>query len=66
MIGSIAKFLKHHRWAVFLAHQSLIFVITGRNIHLGRDPVGLIDGAALVALSAGLILKVEGEIALSS
>jgi hypothetical protein len=66
MMGSIAKLLKRRPWAIFLAHQSLIFVtaviflnsvrrITGRNIHLGRDPVGFIDGVALVALSAGVI-----------
>jgi len=65
-VTSIAKFLRRHLWTVFLAHQSLIFItaivfltsvrrITGRTIHLGRDPVGLIDGAALIALSVALI-----------
>lgn len=65
-MNSIVRFLRHHLWVVFLAHQSLIFItaivfltsirrITGRTIHLGRDPVGLIDGAALIVLSVGVI-----------
>lgn len=62
----MTELLRRHLWAVFLAHQLLIFVlavafltsvrrITGRTIHGGRDPVGVIDGAALVVLSAGVI-----------
>lgn len=58
----MAEFLKRHLWIVFLAHQALIFTlavgfltsvrkITGRTIHGGRDPVGPIDGAALIILS---------------
>ena len=58
----MVELLRRHVWAVFLAHQLLIFTfavgfltsvrrITGRTIHLGRDPIGLIDGAALVVLS---------------
>ena len=63
----MTEFLKHHLWAVFLAHQMLILTlavafltlirrITGRTIHGGRDPVGVSDGAALVALSVGVML----------
>lgn len=60
------EFLKRHLWIVFLAHQLLIFSmafgfltsvrkITGRSIHGGRDPVGPIDGAALIFLSVVVI-----------
>jgi membrane protease YdiL (CAAX protease family) len=66
MTKSISNFAKNHRWLIFLSHQALIFLtaivfltsvrkLTGRNIHLGQDPVGLIDGTALVALSVGVI-----------
>lgn len=66
MINSIGNFAKQHRWLVFLIHQGLIFLIavvfltsvrklTRRSIHLGQDPIGLIDGAALVVLSIGVI-----------
>lgn len=58
--------LRRHVWAVFLAHQLLIFTfavgfltsvrrITGRTIHGGRDPIGPIDGAALIVLSIVVI-----------
>jgi hypothetical protein len=64
---ALAIWLKQHRWAAFLAHQAGIFLlaliflssvrrITGRTIHLGRDPVGLGDGAALIILSVAVIL----------
>src|SRR5215216_4247441 len=60
------EWLKRYLWAVFLIHQLGIFAlafgflflvrkITGRNIHLGRDPIGLIDGAALIVLSVTVI-----------
>ena len=63
----IIKFLRHHLWVVFLAHQLLILGIallslnlvrriTGRTIHGGRDPIGFLDGAALVALAVGVIV----------
>ena len=63
---SLAVWLKKHPWAVFLLHQVLLFFtalaflssvrgITGRSIHLGRDPVGLVDGVALVVLSVAAI-----------
>ena len=64
---ALATWLKQHLWAAFLAHQTGIFIlalgflssvrrITGRTIHLGRDPIGLGDGAALVVLSITVIL----------
>jgi membrane protease YdiL (CAAX protease family) len=64
---ALAIWLRHHLWAAFLAHQAGLFIVaigflstvrrlTGRNIHLGRDPIGLIDGAALVVLSIAVIL----------
>lgn len=64
---ALATWLRQHLWAAFLAHQTSIFIlalvflssvrrITGRTIHLGRDPIGLGDGAALAALSIAVIL----------
>jgi membrane protease YdiL (CAAX protease family) len=66
-MGAVATSLRRHRWAAFLAHQAGVFLlaltflstvrrVTGRSIHLGRDPVGLGDGAALVVLSVAVIL----------
>ena len=60
------ELLKQHLWAAFLLHQLTIFALaigflsavrklSGRNIHLGRDPIGLIDAVALVALSVAVI-----------
>lgn len=60
------EFLKRHLWAAFLLHQLTIFALafgflsavrklSGRNIHLGREPLGLIDAAALIALSVAVI-----------
>ena len=60
------EWLKSHLWAAFLIHQTGIFAlafgflflvrkITGRSIHLGRDPIGLLDGIALIALSIAVI-----------
>ena len=62
-----ARWFKQNLWAVFLFHQIFIFItavsflsvvrrITGRTIHLGRDPVGVIDGFALIILSAAVIV----------
>jgi membrane protease YdiL (CAAX protease family) len=59
--------LERHLWAAFLTQQAGIFLlalvflssvrrITGRTIHLGRDPIGLGDGAALIVLSIAVIL----------
>lgn len=67
MDASVADFAKKHRWLVFLTHQGLIFLtavvfltsvrrLTGRTIHFGQDPLGLIDGAALIVLSIGLVV----------
>ena len=64
---SATTFIRSRPWLVFVGHQALIFAtalallasvrrLTGRSIHGGRDAVGLADGAALVALSAGVIL----------
>lgn len=62
----MVEFLKRHLWIVFLAHQLLIFAlafgflnsvrkITGRSIHGGRDPIGALDGTALIILSGAVI-----------
>jgi membrane protease YdiL (CAAX protease family) len=62
-----ASWLQQHLWAAFLAHQAGLFIvavvflssvrrITGKTIHLGRDPIGLGDGAALIVLSFAVIL----------
>lgn len=62
----ILEWLRCHLWAAFLIHQTFVFVLavlfltsirrlTGRTIHLGRDPVGFVDGIALVGLSIGVI-----------
>jgi hypothetical protein len=67
MIKSVKHFAKNHRWLVFLTHQGLIFLtavvlltsvrrLTGRSIHLGQDPIGLIDGSALIILSIGVVV----------
>ena len=64
---ALATWLRHHLWAAFLAHQAGLFIIvivflssvrrlTGRTIHLGKDPIGLGDGAVLVVLSIAVIL----------
>jgi membrane protease YdiL (CAAX protease family) len=64
---AITTFLRQNLWAAFLAHQAGLFIvaivflssvrrITGRTIHLGQDPFGLGDGAALVVLSVAVIL----------
>jgi hypothetical protein len=64
---SLTTWLKQHLWVVFLVHQASIFLlavgflwsvrqITGKTIHLGRDPIGFGDGAALIALSLVVIL----------
>lgn len=65
-MDSIREFFRRRLWAAFLFHQLLIFAlafgflnlvrrISGRTIHGGREPVGLIDGIGLVLLSAGAI-----------
>jgi membrane protease YdiL (CAAX protease family) len=59
--------LRGHRWVAFLFHQFALFIsavlflftvrrLTGRTIHLGRDPVGPIDATALVVLSVAVIV----------
>jgi membrane protease YdiL (CAAX protease family) len=64
---ALATWFRKHLWAAFLAHQAGLFIIaivflssvrriTGRTIHLGKDPIGLGDGAALVVLSIAVIL----------
>ncbi len=60
------EWLRGHRWVAFLLHQAFLFILavgflsavrtaTGRAIHLGRDPIGLVDGIALVLLSAVVV-----------
>lgn len=64
---ALATWFRQHLWAAFLAHQAGLFIIaigfltsvrriTGRTIHLGKDPIGLGDGAVLVVLSVAVIL----------
>lgn len=66
-MDKLARWFRRHLWAAFLAHQACLFVIafgflsivrrtTGRTIHHGRDPIGLVDGAALAVLSVAVIL----------
>lgn len=65
-MDSIREFLRRRLWLVFLLHQLIIFAlafgflnlvrkISGRTIHGGREPVGLIDGIGLILLSVGVI-----------
>lgn len=62
----LLEWLGKNRWAAFLVHQLFILVtavvfltsvrrISGRSVHLGADPIGVIDGVALVILSLGII-----------
>jgi membrane protease YdiL (CAAX protease family) len=55
---------------MFLFHQSIVFLtaliflslvryLSGRDIHLGRDPIGVVDGLSIVFLSFGIILFTE-------
>jgi membrane protease YdiL (CAAX protease family) len=64
---ALASWFRRRLWAAFLAHQAGLFAIsivflssvkriTGRTIHLGRDPIGLGDGAAMIVLSVTVIL----------
>lgn len=64
---ALRKWFRQHLWAAFLAHQAGLFIIvigflwlvrriTGRTIHLGKDPIGLGDGTAAVVLSIAVIL----------
>jgi membrane protease YdiL (CAAX protease family) len=64
---ALATWFRQHLWAAFIAHQASLFIIaivflwsvrriTGRTIHLGKDPIGLGDGAAAVVLSIAVIL----------
>jgi membrane protease YdiL (CAAX protease family) len=66
-MNSIREFFRRRLWTAFLFHQLLIFAlafgflnlvrsISGRTIHGGREPVGLIDGIGLVLLSVGIIV----------
>jgi len=41
---------------IALLFLNLVRRITGRTIHGGRDPIGFLDGAVLVALSVGIIV----------
>jgi membrane protease YdiL (CAAX protease family) len=67
IVETASKFFRSHLWLAFLAHQGLILALallflssvrrlTGRTIHAGRDPIGLLDGLVLVALSIAVIL----------
>jgi membrane protease YdiL (CAAX protease family) len=57
-------------WLAFLIHQAFIFSLallflssvrwfTGRTIHTATDPLGLLDGAVMVALSIAVILLTQ-------
>jgi membrane protease YdiL (CAAX protease family) len=63
---SLNGFLKAHTWVVFLGHQAFLFAtaagflyavrrLTGRAVHLGREPLGVWGEAALAALSLTVI-----------
>lgn len=63
---ALLELLRRNLWAAFFLHQLAIFVIavgflsavrklSGRNIHLGAEPIGLIGGVALIALSFAVI-----------
>ena len=63
---SLNGFLGAHTWVVFLGHQAFLFAtavgflysvrrLTGRAAHLGRDPLGVLDGAALAAFSSMVV-----------
>jgi membrane protease YdiL (CAAX protease family) len=65
-VKSLREFLQQRLWLVFVAHQLFVFMtavlfltsvrrLSGRTIHLGRDPVGLVDGAVLIVLSVVVI-----------
>ncbi len=60
------EWLRRNLWAAFLLHQLFVFAfaiafltsvrqLTGRDIHLGRDPIGLPVGVALTLLSVAVI-----------
>lgn len=64
---ALARWFRQHLWAAFLAYQAGLFIIaigflssvrriTGRTIHLGKDPIGLGDGTAAVVLAIAIIL----------
>jgi membrane protease YdiL (CAAX protease family) len=64
---ALARWFRQHLWAAFLAHQAGVLIvvivflssvkrITGRTIHFGKDPMGLVDGTVLVVLSIAVIL----------
>ncbi|HWN09182.1 MAG TPA: CPBP family intramembrane glutamic endopeptidase [Pyrinomonadaceae bacterium] len=64
---ALRQWFRQHLWAAFLAHQAGLFIIvivflwsvrriTGRSIHLGKDPIGLGDGVTVVVLSIAVIL----------
>ncbi|HEX6278757.1 MAG TPA: CPBP family intramembrane glutamic endopeptidase [Pyrinomonadaceae bacterium] len=63
----LINWLRRQRWAAFLVFQCFLFgiaiifltgvrYVTGRSIHLGRDPIGMIDGILIGILSIGVIL----------
>jgi hypothetical protein len=62
-----ANLPKRHRWAVFLVQQAILFAsgwiylnlvrtLSGKTIHNGRDPFGLIDGIAFVLFVVAMII----------
>jgi len=66
-MAALATWFRQHLWAAFTAHQTGLFLVviaflssvrrlTGRTIHLGKDPIGLVDGTVLVVLSIAVIL----------
>ena len=65
-MAALATWFRQHLWAAFIAHQAGLFIVvivflssvrrlSGRTIHLGRDPIGLVDGTVLVVLSIAVI-----------
>ena len=68
---TFVQIMKRHRWLVFLTQQAIMFAIgfaflslvrllTGKTLHGGRDPLGLVDGAAFVLLAVTVILMTRG------
>jgi membrane protease YdiL (CAAX protease family) len=62
-----ANLLKRHPWVIFLLQQAILFasgwvylnvvrMLTGKTIHNGRDPFGLIDGIAFVLFVVAMII----------
>ncbi|MBF5041529.1 MULTISPECIES: type II CAAX prenyl endopeptidase Rce1 family protein [Myxococcaceae] len=81
MTPAILPLLRRHRWATLLLQQAAVFglsfgfmagvhALTGKSLHGGREAMGPLEYAGLMALFAGLVLftrwlyhRVEGKTA---